>query len=1093
MDPVGLIIAAVILEKPAKVALNIATWCFNKSAENQRIYQRSVIASTRSELRAERNQQYEIQREARQAVREAQRASHQEHYEMLREVGDTIREMSDEAWEVLRQFQDIGAQNRSLLKSLALTPEQRAAIHECNDQLDRGCQRLHAYVGPYIGTYRSELHNCFQALKNRGYVQPSLPQPALPESFPFKGELMEFDPDELGDYPFVDLGHGQRGRFIAPSRTSPRPEGSLVGMIDRYDRDNGFWIISAARADLAMDLDGGAAFRQPRTVTLAERRGDARIAWWQHRLGEQVMLRFEEGSLSQRMRRAPWGTPVQAFIQGSDFLVNRVNVGERISREQKHSGWIIPCSAAGAFWDAYSAATAYPGKMLVRESGMEGDPADASLVLRLVTGHEFPIRLDAQADRIVIGDQCGERIGVIQGKGRNLFVFLLRGRLVSGGDGSPDSAARLASAIQESFAEQHDLGLLAEADALELRKYRTVLQAEFEASKRREMVRIEFTDWTILDSTGSNRFVVQFNGNRRLPDGLAVRVLGEEEILGWSQPCETAGLSELVILRERRRAFRDEDFPQSGKLEAVAMDRELLNKLDGIENFLSAAAAETRTAEEQAAFSILRRELLGSFESAHNPPPVMAKAGGQLDEHQSRAVALLAGSAPLVLIQGPPGTGKTHVISHAISEILSRNPKARIAITSQANPAVDEAVSKIQESFPSLQIYRDYSAAAKEKYASLDRGVGIGEYHSQFIKTLEAAAVPDDARAAYVQTWLKESMRRDSSDVEADMRQILAQGSQVLACTLSRLAGIAASAPAFDLVIVDEAAKASVPEAMVAANCAKRLALVGDHLQLLPYLDESYYEHSAPNLEDQNILKDLWSNSLFSRLWSKAPEERKAFLAIMRRSRRPIANCISSCFYGGDLIAGRDDGSPTLSFPLSLIWIDSGRTCHQQAGKTSIKNTGEIELIFAALKELPKLCRKDISVAVITFHRGQAELLQSEIKRRKPSIVPSVLTVDASQGGQWDVVLLSLARTAGGSGFVGNRNRLNVALSRAKELCVIVGSRDYAQRDRTKGSFLSKVLNFVCSEPRTGKWVIVPDQNQNLPNRFGFPPPKRRR
>lgn len=521
------------------------------------------------------------------------------------------------------------------------------------------------------------------------------------------------------------------------------------------------------------------------------------------------------------------------------------------------------------------------------------------------------------------------------------------------------------------------------------------------------------------------------------------------------------------------------------------MDRELLNKLDGIENFLSAAAAEVRTPEEQHAFSILRRELLGHFETSEEPIE-SDPAEGHLDEHQQRAVSLLTGNDPLVLIQGPPGTGKTHVIAHAINRILSRNPKARIAITSQANPAVDEAVAKIQDSFPDLQIYRDYSAAAKEKYASLDRGVGIDQYHTRFIEDLQAAAVPDDARAAYVQSWLRDSMREDSADVEADMKQILAQGSQVLACTLSRLSGIAGSAPAFDLVIVDEAAKASVPEAMVAANCAKRLALVGDHKQLLPYLDDSYYEHSAPTAADQSLLKDLWNNSLFSRLWKQAPEERKAFLAIMRRSRRPIAECISSCFYTGHLIPGRDDNSPTLKFPLSLMWIDSAKTEHEPIGRTSIRNRGEVDLIFSALSELPQLCRKDLEVAVIAFHRGQAELLNAEIRKRKPPIKPAVLTVDASQGGQWDVVILTLARTKGGSGFVGNPNRLNVALSRAKELCIVVGSRRFAERDRTEGSALSEVLRFVTRQPKKGKWMVIPAANGVIQERFGFPPKRRR-
>lgn len=1086
MDPVSLIVAGVILEKPAKVALNIATWCFNKSAENQRNYQRGLIASTYSELKAERNRQYEIERDARQAAWEAARAAHQAHYEMLGEVGDYINKIADDAREVLKQFQAISRQNKRLLASLALTPEQRAAIHECNDQIDRGCQRLHAYIGPYLRIFRSELHGCFQALRNPPeYLEPSLPDPTLPESFPFTGELMEFEPGELTNYPFVDLGHGQRGRFITASHTYPRPNGSLVAIVDRYDRDNRFWILSAARGELAMDLRSGNAFRQPRPVTLAEWRGDARIAWWQHQLGEKVMLRFEEGTLSQRMRRAPWGTQVGAFVQGSDFFIRWIRAGDRIARARKHAGWTVPCSASREFWDAYAEASAFSSKLLVREAGMKGDPATASLVLRLATGHEYPVQMDAHSERIVVGDQCGHQMGLIQDAGRNLYVFLLQGSLISGQASEPDAAARLYSAIQESFAEQRDLSLLAEADALELRKYRAVLQAEFEASKQRNLAHAAYTEWSIIDNPETSKFVVQFQGDNTLPEGLAVRVMGEKEILGWSQACGAAGNSEVVILRERRRAFRDEDFPQTGKLEATPMDRELLKKLDGIENFLSAAAAEARSPEEQNAFSILRRELLGDFQPSDHPIEP-ASAEDQLDEHQHRAVSLLAGSSPLILIQGPPGTGKTHVIAHAINRILSKNPSARIAITSQANPAVDEAVSKIQDSFPELQIYRDYSASAREKYASMDRGVGIDRYHTKFMEDLEAAAVPDDARAAYVQTWLKESMREDSADVEADMKQILAQGSQVLACTLSRLAGIAGSAPAFDLVIVDEAAKASVPEALVAANCAKRLALVGDHKQLLPYLDDSYFEHSAPTAADQSILKDLWNNSLFSRLWKNAPEERRAFLAIMRRSRRPIAECISTCFYDGKLIPGRGHDSPTVRFPISFIWVDSMGAKHKPSGETSIKNPTEANLVLDALNQIPALTSKKISVAVIAFHRGQQELLKKEIERRKPAIKPDVLTVDASQGGQWDVVILTLARSEGSSGFVGNPNRLNVAISRAKEVCIIVGSREYAINDRTENSCLSRVFELI-------EWNCWPHRDRSLPEYFGYQPPRKRR
>ena len=458
-------------------------------------------------------------------------------------------------------------------------------------------------------------------------------------------------------------------------------------------------------------------------------------------------------------------------------------------------------------------------------------------------------------------------------------------------------------------------------------------------------------------------------------------------------------------------------------------------------------------------------------------------------------MALLAGTAPLVLIQGPPGTGKTHVIAHAIDQLLTENPKARIAVTSQANAAVDEAIAKIQESFPSLGIYRDYSASAKEKYASLDRGVGLEQYHSDFIRNIEEANNSSDPQAASLQRWLTEAIKKDVDQSERDMHRILSQRSQVVACTLSRLAAISASAPSFDLVIVDEAAKASVPEAMIAANCALRLALVGDHHQLLPYLDESFYEHSAPTEKDRQLLKDLWNDSLFSRLWRKAPASRKAFLAIMRRSRRPIAECISDCFYEKALIPGRDYyRSPSVRYEISLMWVDSTGTEHrtvERAG-TTLENPGEIRLVLQTLRQVSQLGIAALSVAVFAFHRGQAESLMQAIEQSQSDLNPNILTVDASQGGQWDVVILSLARTCGSSGFVGNPNRMNVAISRAKEVCIIVGSIDYAMHDRTVNSCLADVCAFIGGQPKQGKWICYPRRAGEVPDRFGFPPPTKR-
>ena len=58
-----------------------------------------------------------------------------------------------------------------------------------------------------------------------------------------------------------------------------------------------------------------------------------------------------------------------------------------------------------------------------------------------------------------------------------------------------------------------------------------------------------------------------------------------------------------------------------------------------------------------------------------------------------------------------------------------------------------------------------------------------------------------------------------------------------------------------------------------------------------------------------------------------------------------------------------------------------------------------------------------------------------------------VLSIDSSQGREYDIVILSTVRTKSGQ-FMSDYNRINVAITRAKHGLVIVGNKNILLQDK---------------------------------------------
>lgn len=66
-----------------------------------------------------------------------------------------------------------------------------------------------------------------------------------------------------------------------------------------------------------------------------------------------------------------------------------------------------------------------------------------------------------------------------------------------------------------------------------------------------------------------------------------------------------------------------------------------------------------------------------------------------LDAVKRRAVMAALGASDVLVVQGPPGTGKTTFIAETVTQLLRRQPSARVLIASQTHVAVDNAVERL--------------------------------------------------------------------------------------------------------------------------------------------------------------------------------------------------------------------------------------------------------------------------------------------------------------------------------------------------------------------------------------------------------------
>ena len=368
-------------------------------------------------------------------------------------------------------------------------------------------------------------------------------------------------------------------------------------------------------------------------------------------------------------------------------------------------------------------------------------------------------------------------------------------------------------------------------------------------------------------------------------------------------------------------------------------------------------------------------------------------------------------------IQGPPGAGKTHTGSQVIVELLRRG--ATVGVASNSHKAINHLLGAVER-------------VAGERGVTL-RGVkkcSTGKPEQQFEgDSIENVFDNDDVSGAL-----------GSTDV-------------TLVAGTAWLFADKAMDGKLDYLFIDEAGQVSLANLVAMGTSARNIVLLGDQMQLGQPIQGDH-----PGRSGESSLEYLLGGL------ATIPPDRGIFLATTWRMHPDVCRFISDAVYDGRLQPEPDNARQTLLLAsgahpaLRATGIRFVAADHDGCAQRSEVEAGIVAELLSSLllqrfrdKNGTERAMTLDDVLVVAPYNMHVNLL----RRTLPSGT-RVGTVDKFQGQEAEVVIVSMATSSQefmprNIEFLFSRNRLNVAVSRARCLAIVVAS--------------PKLLEIDCSTP----------------------------
>ncbi|WP_207386138.1 TM0106 family RecB-like putative nuclease [Protofrankia symbiont of Coriaria ruscifolia] len=416
------------------------------------------------------------------------------------------------------------------------------------------------------------------------------------------------------------------------------------------------------------------------------------------------------------------------------------------------------------------------------------------------------------------------------------------------------------------------------------------------------------------------------------------------------------------------------------------------------------------------AMDLLRRHpprLLGQ-PAQHAGLPDPAEHGGDLIAAVLAAVDALDNS--YLAVQGPPGAGKTYLAGRLIRHLVETG--RAVGVCSTSHKAIENTM--LAATGPTASPASAAGPASTNGPASTAGSIAAA-------KKLRSGHKPDPDTP-----W----------DTPRDIRALASwraahPDGHLVGDTAWAFANPALRAEPFDVMIIDEAGQFALADTLAVAGAARNLVLLGDPQQL-PQVVAGIHPDGA----DASALSHLLGEDEI------IPAEFGYFLDLTRRMHPQVCAPVSALAYRGRLhahpvAAGRRIDGLQAGLYLHDV-VHHGNTTRSDPEVDTVRDLlrGILgrRFVDGGTERVLRAC----DVLVVAPYNRQVRAIEHALGKAGVHGV-RVATVDRFQGQEAPVAIMSLTTSSAaeaprGLEFLLSRNRMNVALSRAQVLAVLVMS-----------------------------------------------------